>query len=230
MKKIILMFTGLGLMLFSGCALLEDDAAVTAPEADKLYEVYTKFKDKYDAQKAYVAQNSFDTVGQSDLKETEKNLTFLTELLNDGVACAKADYQYDPLGYYFPWYKAMKPVDEVGNVVSDGGVLQEFCYSNLSGNALYSFKKMSAAGESGYGIYGYITGGVNKNYDEVLYAGAAECALGEWTDAQLDWSCKYEDKDKVKKEDLYSYDFFFEEATLKSTCTGDGETKVCSNL
>lgn len=230
MKKIVLLLSGLTLTLFSACSLLGDDTLQADPDTGKLYEVYTKFKEKYDAQKDYVAKNSFDTVGQSDLKETEKNLNFLTVLLNDGVACAKADYQYDPLGFYFPWYKAMKPVDEVGGVVTDGSALQEFCYSNLSGSAVYSFKKMSAVGETGYGVYAYLAGGVNKNYKEVSYLGAAECALGEWTDAQLEWSCKYEDKDKVKKEDKYAYDFFFEEATLKSTCTGEGETKVCKNL
>lgn len=217
-------------LVFNGCLALENSDSVAGnTDSGKLYEVYDIFKARYDAQKQYVAQNSFDTVGKSDLQETEKNLNFLTQLLNEGVACAKADYQYDPLGFYYNWYKSMKPLDRQGNVAVDGGKLQEFCYSNLSGAAIYSFAKQ-AADSTNYAVYGYWPGVGSKYYLESVYPSAADCALGEWTDASLKWSCKYEDKDKVKKEDQYSYDFELQQGALVATCSGEGDNRTCKNI
>lgn len=219
-------------LLLSGCSLIDGEGdTVVSDNSAKLYDVYHQFQTRYDAQKAYVDKNSFDTVGQSDLKETEKNLAFVAKLLNDGVACSPADYQYSPLGYYFPWYKSMYSVDKTGRKLNDGGgELSEFCYSSLSDSSAYTFKKKSAEGGVIYTAYGYWPDGSVNYYMEAAYPGEADCKLGEWTDAVLKMNCTYEDKDKVKKEDEYSYDFFFKEGALINSCTVNGDQKVCKTL
>lgn len=226
MKKFILPVLLIALLSLSGCSLFEDEYKIDEDNV-KIYEIHDKFKQRYGVQKAYFDTHQYDEVGRKDLEETEKNYTFLREVLNEGFSCGEADYRYDQLGYYFPWYKAISTIlNDEENLLTDTAVNQEFCYSNLTGTGLFSYLDASELANE-YLFYGYLGGGITKKYYSVIYEEEVDCSIGEWTDEDFKFSCKYSDSQGALIEDKYSYDFFFETGTLLETCKGEGEEQVC---